>query len=320
MDYGDVDLDLLFVLERVLSRQSVSLAANDLGLSQSATSRALQRLRDALGDPILVRAGAGMVPTERAQELLPLAVAALDAAGAVFDSESQFDPAHAEGVFVVALGSENQVAFAGALLEAVHREVPGVGLRFRSVGQAAVDEGRRGVLDLAVVPILSSFPFDGGGIDLGEFVVQPLYQRKFCLAAARRRWPEPPDLESYLSARHVIVSFDGGERGFVDAVLHELGHSRRVVASVSSFAAMGHVVANSEALAVMPLELARSIGQDLVTHPLPFELPAMPMMLVWHPRQRSQPRHRFLRDLIARVLTERVEQLTGGVPVVPTAP
>lgn len=310
MRYGDVDLDLLFVLERVLSRQSVSAAAEDLGLSQSATSHALQRLRDALGDPILVRAGPGMVPTERARALLPLALAALQAAGAVFESEEAFDPVQATGCFVIALGGELQVAFGGGLLSAFQAEVPGIDLRFRAVGPQAVDEGRRGLIDLAVAPDLSAFPYGGRSGELAEFVLQPLYTRRFVLAGAARSWPEPIDLPTYLDARHVIVSYEAGNRGFVDDLLHHLGHQRRVVAAASSFAAMAHMVSQSDALAVLPQELASALGPRLITHPLPFALPDLPMRMVWHPRHRAQRRHRFLRALFARTIQASAERQT----------
>ena len=103
MAYGDVDLNLLIVLDRLLARQSVTEAAADLGLSASATSRALQRLRDALGDPLLHRAGNRLVPTELARDLIGPAGRAVEAAREVFDRERTFDPTQASGDFVLAL-------------------------------------------------------------------------------------------------------------------------------------------------------------------------------------------------------------------------
>lgn len=306
MKYGDVDLNLIVVLERVLSRQSVSEAAVDLGLSQPATSRALQRLRDALGDPLLVRAGRSMIPTDRARQLLPLAATALAASEAVFAPPDGFDPECAEGRFVVAIGGEVEEVFAAPLFHAFASRVPGIDLRFRSLGGVTVDEGRRGLIDVAIAPDLSALPAIAGAPDLGEFVAQPLYTRHFKVVGARARWSEPPDFAAYLEASHVIVSFEAGGRGFVDELLEEMGHRRRVAASVTSFPAMARLVAASHLLAVMPSELAHAVGDALSVHPPPIRLPELPMLMIWHPRERAQSRHRYLRELVREVIISEI--------------
>ena len=312
MQYGHLDLNLLLVLERLLARRSVTLAAADLGLSQPATSRALQRLRDALGDPLLVRAGREMILTDRAQALAGPAVAALEAAGQVFAPAPAFDPLTATGPVVLGLGDDTQAAFLRTLYRRFRAESPGLDLRVRAVSEATVDEGRRGLLDLVLAPDLSALPAAAGAVRLDEFVTRPLYTRRFAVIADRTRWPEPPSLAAYLRAEHVIVSFEAGGRGFVDDLLEQQGARRRVALAVTSFAAMAQVVVGSDLLAVAPWELVTD--DRLIAHPPPLALPPLPMLLIWHPRQTTQPRHRFLRALFTQVVQEAVAGLSPPLP------
>lgn len=306
IEYGDVDLNLLIVLERLLHHRSVTLAAHDLGLSQPATSRALQRLRDELEDPILVRVGREMIATDRASALLQPVQEALHAAHAVLRRPPTFDPATAVGHVTVALGDEAQAAFGHLLLAALRREAPGLDLRVRALSTLTVEHGRRGLIDLALSPDLSALPEIAGRPDLSEFVVQPVYPRRFGLIASAAHWSEAPDLATYLRADHAIVSFEGGGRGFIDDLLRVDGHERRVAASVTSFTALARLVATTDLLAILPTEVVPSVSAGLVVFPPPLPLPTMDMQLVWHPRTRADPRHRFLRELFVRVVREAV--------------
>jgi len=309
MHYGEVDLNLLFVLERVLSRQSITLAAQDLGLSQPATSRALQRLRDTLDDPLLVRAGREMVPTDRAKELLEPALAALSAAEAVFAPAPTFDPSSADGSFILAIGDDVQAAFGHAFFAGLRREAPGIDLRFRQIGSFTVEEGQRGLIDLAVAPDLSALPDIAGAPDLSAFVVQSVYTRTWSVVGSRRAWAGAPDLARYLRADHAIVSFEAGGRGFVDELLEARGLSRRVAATATSFSAVARLVAETDLLAVLPTELAWTFAEDLCAWPPPFDLPDLDMMLIWHPRQRRQGRHRFFRELVSQVMRQEIGRM-----------
>ena len=305
--YGSVDLNLLIVLERLLARQSVSLAAQDLGLSQPATSRALQRLREALGDPLLVRIGNGLVPTDRARELLAPVVAALQASGEVLAPPPDFDPLTATGTFTLGIEDEAQAAFVPALFERLRAQAPGIDLRPRGLPPASADQARRGLLDLALAPDLSALPAIAGTVDLDAFVVRPLYARRFRVVGARAAWPQAPDLARYLAAEHVIVSFEGGGRGFVDELLARDGHQRRVAASVTSFLVAARLVATTSLLAVLPEEVLAN-QPALIGHPPPLPVPNLPILLVWHPRVTTQGRHRFLRELVAECVTQVVRE------------
>lgn len=311
MDIRELDLNLLSALHALLEHESVSAAARALGVTQPAMSRTLQRLREALGDPLLVRAGRGVVPTERARALRAPVEEAVRAVRKVFAAPGAFDPATATGELVVALGDEAQVAFADAIVRAVWADAPGVDVRVRRLGAASIEEGRRGLLDLAIAPDLSVLPPIAGAVDYGELVAKPLYTRRFVVAGAARRWPGPLSLEAFLAARHVIVSFEGGGRGFVDELLAARGLSRRVALSVTSFTSAIQLVASTDLLATVPREILPD--GEVVAHPPPIPVPPLPMLALWHPHRTTDPRHRFLREAVMRAVRERAARWATGV-------
>ncbi len=302
IDLRQVDLNLLVALDRLLATGHVGAAAKELGLSQPAMSRTLGRLRDLLGDPLFVRVGRGVVPTDRARALVEPVSAALNAARDALASPAPFDPATASGTFTIALGDEAQAAFADVLLSTLWARAPGLDLRVRRLGPESVEEGRRGLFDLAVAPDLSGLPAIAGAVDLSDFVVKHVYDRRFVVASSaahpRPRWT----LDSWCAADHAIVSFEGGGRGFVDDILATMGKKRRVAASLTSFDAVARVVAATRLVAVLPEEVARVVGDALITTRPPITLPDLPMLLVWHPRHTSDPRHRFLREVVTKAV------------------
>ncbi len=306
MNLGTVDLNLLVALDRLLASGSVTVAARELGVTQPALSRSLQRLRDLLGDPLFVRAGRGLTPTPRALELRePLAVA-LHAVRRVVAPPETFDPHTATGTYTLAMADENQVAFTDAVVQAIAEAAPGVDVRIRALTAASVEDGRRGTIDLALSPDLSPLPATAGAADISEFHHRELYLRRFVVASSPA-FPRPTlTLAEYAAADHVIVSFEGGGWGFVDDLLAERGLRRRVAASVTSFYAAASVVARTRLLVTLPEEVARAAPGGLVCCVPPLPLPTLRMLLLWHPRTHASPRHRYLRELVARAVVERV--------------
>lgn len=303
MDLTRLDLNLLVALDRLLLTGNVTRAADALGITQPAMSRTLQRLREALGDPLLVRVGRGMVLTDRARALAEPVHDALAAAERVFAPPERFDPRTARGELAIALGEEAQVAFVVCVARALGEAAPGIDLRVHPLSAASLEDGRRGVIDLAIAPDLSPLPRTAGAVDYGEFVARPLYTRRFvvCAAAGTR----PFTLDSWLAARHVIVGFAGGGRGFVDDLLQARGLSRRVAATVTSFPGAAALIGATDLIGVLPEELVHTSGVALAAFPPPIDVPTLPMLMLWHPRRTADARHRFLRDVVtAAVKTE----------------
>ncbi len=303
-DLRSVDLNLLVALERLLARESVTAAAADLGLTQPAMSRTLARLRETLGDPLMVRAGRGFIVTDRARALAGPVEEALRSIRQVLEPPLPFDAATATGEVVLAMGDEALLAFADRIVERLAASAPGLDVRFRGVSAQSVAEGRRGELDVAIAPDLSALPGTAGAVDLSEFVVRPLYTRRFVLIASRRAGL-PTDFEAWLARPHAIVSFAGGGWGFVDDLLATRGRKRRVAASAPSFPLVAQMVARSELVAIVPGEVAYGLDDSVVSAEAPLPLPTIPMLTVWHPRYTTQPRHRFVRQLVQEAILER---------------
>ena len=313
MDLRALDLNLLHALDRLLHHGNVTAAAKDIGITQPAMSRTLQRLREVLGDPLLVRVGRGVVPTDRARALALPAAEALRAVQRVFAPPAVFDPATAHGELSLALGDEAQVAFGDAIVKAVWASAPGIDVRFRPLGLASLDESRRGVLDLAISPDLSALPVIAGAPDLSDFVVKRLYERRFVVISSACRPRRSLSLQEYVGALHVIVGFDGGSRGFVDELLADLGCKRRVAATVTSFPGAAALVAATDLLATLPEEVVRTSGHAVVSCEPPLEIPRLPLLAVWHPRRTPDPRHRFLREVVMSAVVQRASS-AGNLP------
>ncbi|MEM6926600.1 MAG: LysR substrate-binding domain-containing protein, partial [Myxococcota bacterium] len=157
---------------------------------------------------------------------------------------------------------------------------------------------------LAIAPDLTTLVPPEAMPDVDDFVHQDLYVRRYGVVGAAESWPDPPDLDTYLAAEHAIMTEEAGDRGFVDAVLEERGHTRRVACSLTSFSAIAETLRHTRLLAVMPAEALPTFGEGLICHPPPLPLPEHAMRLVWHPRYTTRPRHRFVRRLVAEVVTD----------------
>ena len=302
MNLGQIDLNLLVAFERVLTLGSVTRAAKELGITQPAMSRTLQRLRDALGDPLFVKVGRTLVPTDRARALQEPLGEALRAVGRVLEPPPAFDPATATGTFTIALGEEAQVAFIDTIVEAIWAAAPRIDVRVRPLSLQTLEDGRRGIVDVAISPEFSALP--GPKVDLSEMVQKKLYTRSFVVVRSRRH-PKRLTLSQYAAASHVIVAIDGAGRAFVDDMLEELGQRRRVAATVTSFPVAARLVASTDLVATMPEDVVRTSGLELVAHPPPFTIPRIPVMLLWHPRRTPDARHRFLRTLVHDAVRDR---------------
>lgn len=303
IDMSQMDLNLLVALESLLRTHSVTVSATELKISQPAMSRTLQRLRDVLGDPLFVRDGRGVIATERARALSGPVEEAVQAARRVFTAAPGFEPASAKGELVIGLGEEAQVAFADAILSAIWAEAPGINIRIRALSERSLAEGKRGQIDMAIGPDLTPLPAVAGAVDYSDFVAKRLYFRRFVVVS---RHGGPMDLDRYCAASHVIVSFEGGGRGFVDDLLSDRGLQRRVAASVTSFPSAARLVAVTDLIATLPEEVVQGADLGLQMMDAPIPLPELAMLLLWHPRMTTDPRHRWLRERVAVAVQQRI--------------
>lgn len=291
------DLNLLPALDALLRTGSVTGAAAELDVSPSAMSRTLGRLRRVLGDPLLVPAGRGLVPTALGRELGPRAEQALLGAADVLTRPAPPELSSLERVFVVRGSDESGVVLAPALAAAAAREAPRV--RFRFVPEGDEDPADlRDRVDLEVGALPAAPPSD--------IRVRTVAAHLFA-ALVRPAAPvgDRLTLAEFVALPHVTVSRRGRAHSVVDERLADLGLRRDVLATVPAIGTAILLAGSADVLALVPSEAAAVVAgpAGLRTHPIPLDLPPVPTGMAWHRRWDADPAHRWLRATVAARLT-----------------
>ncbi len=293
------DLNLLVTLDVLLAEGSVARAARRLRLSPSAMSRALARLRAATGDPLLVRAGRGLVPTPRALELRERVGAIVEDAAAVLRPAATLDLATLDRTFTLRASEGFVENFGAALVARVGAAAPGVRLRFVQKGDKESTALRDGSVDLETGVVE---PSTGP-----ELRARALFEDRF-VGVVRRGHPLARGAMTparYASGRHVAVSRRGADRGLVDEALAPLGLARDVAAIVDGFAMALALARGSDLVATVPERHTGVLRADLHSFPLPVPAPTITVALLWHPRLHADLAHRWLRGLVAACCAAR---------------
>ncbi|QKV72803.1 LysR family transcriptional regulator [Amycolatopsis sp. Hca4] len=302
--FSNLDANLAVALDALLAEQSVTRAAERLRTSPAAMSRTLARLRRALQDPLLVRAGQAMVPTPRAEALREEAAAVVRGLAALLTPGGGVDPATLRRTFTVQAADVVGAAVAPGLLELARREAPGVSLRVLAEEWEAGPALRDGRIDLELGDIGHADP---------ETRVEDLVTLRMA-AGVRAGHPltegavTPAGLAA---ADHVAVSRRGRFAGPLDAALAEHGLTRRVSAVLPGHLAAMALAAAGDVVCLVPVALpgrppspltdvAHALGLHLLDIPLP--LPPLKIGMAWHPRHAADGGHRWLRDAVRRVL------------------
>ena len=294
---NDVDLNLLPALDALLTEVSVTGAARRLGLSPSAMSRTLARLRSMTGDPLLVRAGNRLVPTPRAIAMRDqVQEVARDARTLLGPEVVEIDPGTLERTFVVRANEGFVALFAAPLVAAVVEAAPSVQLRFmpRLVKDAlGLREGR---VDLEIGVLGDSAP---------EIRTRAIFRDRF-VGVARAGHPllaSPVTPASYAQCRHVVASRKAVIEGPVDHALAEIGLRRTIAAVVFGFPDAMRIARDSDLIAQVPRSLTRAglpsaaaLAEGLEVFELPMTLPEIVISAMWHPRLEADPAHRWLRE------------------------
>jgi DNA-binding transcriptional LysR family regulator len=295
-----IDLNLLTSLDAVLEAQSVTLAAKQLGVTQPAVSHALRRLRELLGDPLLVRTARGMRPTPRAIELRPAVRAALAAAEVVLQAAPPFDPATADRVFAISVIDQGAFQLLPKLAARLAEHAPRVRIDVRPIPSERFTDALAGELDLAI-GVFRDRP--AGVRD------EPLWREEFvCVvrrgsAAARGAF----DLQRYLSLRHLFVAPRGLPGSPLDEALARRGHRRNVVLTVPHFLVAPEIVATTDLVWTAPVGLARPFAQllPLTLREPPFPIPGFSIGMRWHLRLDRDPGLAWLRGMLNTVAPVR---------------
>jgi DNA-binding transcriptional LysR family regulator len=290
----NVDLNLLPALFALLEEQHVSRAADRIGLSQSATSRALQRLRRVLGDDLLVREASGYRLTARAERVREQLASLVPQLDALFAGDT-FDPAALRRTIRIA-GSDYATAVIGpGLIRYVAEQAPRSTVRFVPWHRDVFDDLARGDLDLAFF----------GAQPPAQLTTEELFADRFvCVVADDHPHAERGalSLDDYLACRHVAIDVTAGRQPAIDRVLAARG-TPRSIASVLPFHAVAPLVLPGTTLVLtLPEKLVPSLaGRDcLRVLAAPPEIETFSFRMAWHQRVGSDPGHRWLRTIVAR--------------------
>ncbi|MBO9356791.1 LysR family transcriptional regulator [Bordetella petrii] len=311
---SEPDFNLLTALDVLLAEGSVAGAARRIGLSTSAMSRTLGRLREITGDPLLVRAGRHMVLTPHAQAIRERTRdVVLEARGLLQPAVSELDLSGLDRVFAIRANEGFVEAFGPMLIAAVASVAPRVCLRFAPKIEKNSRYLREGLVDLEIGVV---------GNDMGpEIRLQALFRDHF-VGVVRAGHPllSAPEIsaEHYVAYGHVVASRRGLAHGPADDALAGMGLVRKVACVVPGFPAALAVAMASDLIALLPASYLpdQSAGRRDVAGFQAFELPfpaeAITISQMWHPRLEVDPAHRWLRQLVRRVCRERAGSGAGG--------
>jgi DNA-binding transcriptional LysR family regulator len=286
-----LDLNLLRVFEALFLAQSVSRAAEQLGLTQSGMSRALGRLREHFGDRLFLSTGSKLIPTRQAEALAEPIRGALETLRRGLSACGRFDAFSTDRTFTVAMSDYCEAQLLSPLVSQLRQQAPGV--QIHSVPTLPNDGERllRGELDMAV----TSRPLRGG------LVVRRLMTDSFAVVA-RSDHPALKDgrvgLSDYLSLGHLDVAPTGRLGSPVDDVLAGLGRARTVAVRTHSLLAAATLLTGSDLIATLPRRIAQRTADQaqLFLAPPPFEVCDFELVLSWSERVHNEPAHRWMRE------------------------
>ena len=297
-----IDLNLLPVFAALMRERSVTRAGQALFLSQPATSAALARLREALGDELLVRNGRALEPTARAAALMAELGPCLGTLARTLGEATPFDPAADRRTFRVGCTGDVAVALLPAFTARLRELAPRCDLVLRQADYRTVPR----MLDSGEVGVAVAYIGDGLPATAKQRVV-----RRGCFVVVRDAGtPGPVDLDAYCARPHALVTPAGDLRGFADAALEALGRSRRVVLGLPDYALVRRAVLGTDLLCTLPDFLAETLvgSGGFAADPLPFERPEAPwpgIRMAWPATVDHDPAEMWLRARIAEALAGR---------------
>jgi DNA-binding transcriptional LysR family regulator len=294
------DLNLLVTLDVLLAEGSVARAARRLRLSPSAMSRALARLRETVGDPLLVRAGRGLVPTPRALELRERVSQLVQDGGAVLRPAEKLNLKQLVRPFTLRTSEGFVENFGPGLIARVSTDAPGVRLRFVQKPNRDSAPLRDGSVDLETGVV--------GNTTAPEVRAQALFRDRFIgvvrLGHALGQGEITPS--RYAAGRHILVSRRGLDKGPIDEALKPFGLERKIVTIVGGFSTALALARGSDLIASVPERHTGNLRAGMHSFPLPIATSEITVSLLWHPRLDGDTAHRWLRGCVRDACAEQL--------------
>jgi DNA-binding transcriptional LysR family regulator len=289
------DLNLLVTLDVLLTEGSVARAARRLRLSPSAMSRALARLRETIGDPLLVRAGRGLVATPRAIELRGQVSQLVQGAEAALRPAGKLNLKDLHRTFTLRTSEGFVENFGPELIARVSHEAPGVRLRFVPKPDKDSTPLREGSVDIETGVVEESTSPELRVLALFEDRFVGVVRHGHSLAKGKMT------LARYVAGRHISVSRRGLEQSPIDEPLELLGLKRQNAVIVGGFATALALARATDLIATVPEQHTGTLREGMHHFPLPFPLSRITVSLLWHPRMDADPAHRWLRNHVREV-------------------
>ncbi|TFW33721.1 LysR family transcriptional regulator [Massilia horti] len=297
---GNIDLNLLAVFQEVYRERQISKAARKLGLTQSAVSNALARLRRTFDDELFVRTGGGMQPTPFAQQVAEPVGAAMLQIGLALNQRSQFDPATSTRRFTIAMTDVGEVYFMPVLVERLRALAPRVQVSSIRAGGIALREAMEsGRVDLAV----------GAFDDVSGALYQRLLFRQPFVSLFRKSHPLAQGevtLDRFIAAEHLLVDTDESPYDRINQLLEKAGVGVVTRYRVPHFTAVPYIASASGLVVTVPQKLAERAAApfDLAWTMPPLQLPMLQTNVFWHRRFGQDPGNCWLRELMVELFAE----------------
>jgi len=296
-DYSDLDGRLLKLLLAVVEAGSVTGAAQQLGVTQSAVSHLLDKLRAITGDPLFVKSGRGIVATARAEDLAVQARELL-ASMASFAQSGAFDPARWQTTFAIAANDFQRDVLLPPLMARLRVQAPGVALRVIPSDIPSLEMLRHEHCQLVISPR----PPDGADI-----LQKRLFEDEYRVFFDPAQRCAPGTKADYLAADHITVLYEPRRALDLDQWLAARGMQRKFSVMVPGFAGLPSFIRGSQLLATAPGLLQSHLLRDLACAKVPVPCPTMPMYMIWHMRHQHDPTHRWLRAELEAVVAPAIQ-------------
>lgn len=312
MNFRQLDLNLLLVLEALYADRSVTLAAQRLGMSQPTISNSLNKLREFFKDDLFIRQKGTMQPTPFADDIADPVNRIIATIRNEVLREKSFDPEKSDRVFSVSMSDIGELVWLPTLLKMLRQEAPGASIRCSSMRPKELKEAMAsGAVDLAV----GYFP------DLSEaaFYQQKLFDHPFsCIV--RRDHPFIGDTisaEQFLQAEHAVVTAEGRSQEIFERRMHDLHLQRRVLLRSPHYMSLPVQIAHSDMVSVVPRAVAQLAVQTANVKALkpPFEIPPIELKQFWHQRVNNDLAVMWFRGQIARHFLNRDPTSDPASPV-----
>lgn len=304
IDWLALDGRLLQLLVTVVELGSVTAASQQLGVTQSAVSHQLDRLRGITGDALFVKSGRGIVATARAHELAGQARELLRQLHG-FAQGSDFDPARWTTTLTLAANDFQRDLLLPLLAARLREQAPGVSLRIIPSAIPSLEMLRDGACDVVVSPR----PPEGSDI-----VQKRLFEDRYRVFYDPAECQPPRSRAQYLAADHITVVYEPRRPLDLDRVLAAQGVQRRFAVMVPGFAGVPAFLRGSPLLVAAPSLMAQGLLRDFASVPMPLPCPGLPMYLVWHRRHQQDAAHCWLREQIEALVPTVLNRLPGASP------